>query len=157
MITEDVKIGEGTVIYHSELSNLYGCTIGKNCKIGVHVEIQRGVIIGDNVKVESGVFIPTGVIIEDNVFLGPKVCFTNDKHPRATNKDGSLLTADQWTITPTLVKKGAAIGANSTIVCGVTIGEWALIGSGSVVTKDVPAGVTVYGNPARQKSVNKGT
>ena len=149
MITDDVKIGEGTIVFHPELVNLYGCTIGKNCKIAVFTEIQRDVTLGDNVKVESFVFIPTGVTISDGVFLGPHVCFTNDKVPKAVNGDGSLLTADDWELTKTVVEPRASIGANSTIVCGVTIGEGALVGAGSVVTKDVPPRAVVYGNPAK--------
>jgi acetyltransferase-like isoleucine patch superfamily enzyme len=148
MITEDVEIGEGTIVYHPELVNLYGCKIGKNCKIAAFVEIQRGVVIGDNVKIEGFAFIPTGVTLEDGVFIGPHVCFTNDKKPRAVGKDGELLTSEQWSITPTVVRKRAAVGANSTVVCGVEIGEGALVGAGSVVTKNVPAESVAFGNPA---------
>jgi len=138
-IVENADIGENTVI--RDFVNIFGCKIGKNCKIAAFVEIQKGVTIGDFCAIEPFAFIPSGVTIEDEVFIGPHVCFTNDKKPKAINPG--------WKITPTLVKKGASIGAHSVIVCGVTIGEKALIGAGSVVTKDVPAGVIVAGNPAK--------
>lgn len=133
----DAEIGEGTVV-HDQV-NLYKCKIGKNCKIDSYVYVEEGVIIGDNCKIRPFVFIPTGVTIEDNVFIGPNVTFTNDKHPKAHG---------EWKLLPTLVKRGASIGANSVIVPGITIGEGALVGAGSVVTKDVPNNVTVAGNPA---------
>ncbi len=135
----DCDIGEGTVV--RDYVNLYGCKIGRDCKIAAYVEIQRGVTIGDRCKVEAFAFIPSGVTIEDEVFIGPRATFTNDLHPQAVG---------DWSITPTTVKKGAAIGAGAVIVCGVTIGENALVGAGSVVTHDVPPGATVVGNPARQ-------
>lgn len=134
----DCQIGEGTII--RDYVNLYGCKIGKECRIAAFVEIQRGVTIGDRCKVEAYAFIPSGVTIEDEVFIGPRATFTNDLHPRAVG---------EWSITPTLVKKGASIGAGAVIVCGVTIGEGATVGAGAVVTRDVPAGETVVGNPAR--------
>ncbi|NLI74019.1 MAG: N-acetyltransferase [Euryarchaeota archaeon] len=134
----DCDIGEGTII--RDFVNLYGCKIGRNCKIAAYVEIQRGVTIGDRCKVEAFAFIPSGVSIGDEVFVGPHVCFTNDMNPSAMG---------DWNITPTEVKNGASIGAGSVIVCGVTIGENALVGAGSVVTRDVPADTTVVGNPAR--------
>lgn len=149
MITRDVKLGRGVKIFHRNLVNLYGCKIRMGTKIAAFVEIQKGVSIGKNCKIEPFVFIPEGVTIEDGVFIGPHVCFTNDKYPRAINPDGSLKESKDWTITPTLVKKGASIGAGSVILPGVTIGEGATVGAGSVVTKDVPPGTTVLGNPAR--------
>jgi len=136
---DDAEIGENTVI--RDFTNLYGCKIGKDCKIAAFVEIGRGVTVGDKCAIEAFVFIPPGVTIEDKVFIGPHVCFTNDKKPKAVNPG--------WKMVPTLVKKGASIGAGSVIVCGVTIGEGAMVGAGSVVTKDVPANTLVVGNPAK--------
>jgi len=121
--------------------NLYGCRIGRDCKIAAYVEIQRNVAIGDRCKIEAFAFIPTGVTIEDEVFIGPRVTFTNDLYPKAVG---------DWDIVPTTVKKGASIGAGAVIVCGVTIGENALVGAGAVVTRDVPPGALVVGNPAHQ-------
>jgi acetyltransferase-like isoleucine patch superfamily enzyme len=138
-IIEDAKIGENTVI--RDYCNIFGCTIGDHCKIAAFVEIQKDVTIGDKCAIEAFVFIPSGVTIEDEVFLGPHVCFTNDLKPRAVNPG--------WKTIPTAVKKGASIGANSTILCGVTIGEKAVVAAGSVVTKDVPANTLVAGNPAK--------
>ena len=135
---EDSTIGEGTVV--RDYVNLYGCKIGRECKIAAYVEIQRGVTIGDRCKVEAFAFIPSGVKVEDEVFIGPHAIFTNDLHPKAVG---------EWEVVPTLVKKGASIGAGAVIVCGVTIGEGAMVGAGSVVTKDVPPGVLVVGNPAK--------
>lgn len=149
MITADVRLGQNVVIPHPELVNLYGCVIGDDCKIASFVEIQRGAVLGRNIKVEAFVFIPTGVTIEDGAFIGPHVCFTNDRYPQALGEAGELLGAGQWEVVPTLVKRGASIGANATIVCGVTIGERALVGAGSTVIRDVPADVLVVGNPAR--------
>lgn len=149
MIKEDVKIGKGTKIFYPDLVNLYGCEIGANCKISVFVEIRKDVKIGNNVKIQPFAFIPEGVHIEDGVLIGPHVCFTNDKYPRAINEDGSLKQPEDWKITKTFVKKGASIGANSTILCGITIGENAMVGAGSVVTKDVPPNTIVAGNPAK--------
>lgn len=134
----DCDIGEGTIV--RDFVNLYGCRIGRDCKIAAFVEVQRGVVIGDRCKVEAYAFIPSGVTIEDEVFVGPHAVFTNDLHPRAVG---------DWSVTPTLVKKGASIGANATIVCGVTIGEGAMVGAGAVVTKDVPPGALVVGCPAK--------
>ncbi|MHC1709830.1 MAG: acyltransferase [Methanomassiliicoccales archaeon] len=134
----DCEIGEDTIV--RDYVNLYGCKIGNECRIAAFVEIQRGVVIGDRCKVEAFAFIPSGVTIGDEVFVGPRATFTNDLHPHAVG---------DWSITPTVVKKGASIGAGAVIVCGVTIGENATVGAGSVVTKDVPAGTTVVGNPAR--------
>ena len=149
MIKDDVKIGKGTQIFHPETVNIYGCRIGDNCKIGTFVEIRKDVIIGDNVKIQTFVFIPEGVTIEDGVMVGPHVCFTNDKYPRAINTDGSLKGPEDWEITETLVRKGVGIGANATILCGIEIGEFAMIGAGAVVTKDVPPHAVVAGNPAK--------
>jgi acetyltransferase-like isoleucine patch superfamily enzyme len=149
MIAPDVRLGANVVIHHPEQVNLYGCTVGDECKIASFVEVQRGVTIGDRVKIEAFAFIPTGVTIEDDVFVGPHACFTNDRFPRATSEGGALLQAGEWEVVPTVVRRGASIGANATIVCGVTIGEGAMVGAGSVVTRDVPAGVVVRGNPAR--------
>lgn len=149
MIAPDVRLGEGVTIYHPELVNLYGCEIGDGCKIGAFVEIRKQVKIGRNVKIQAFVFIPEGVTIEDGVFIGPHVCFINDKHPRAVNPDGSLMGAEDWEIVPTLVKQGASIGANATIMCGIRVGEYATVGAGAVVTRDVPAHAVVVGDPAR--------
>ena len=135
---DDCEIGEDTMI--RDFVNLYGCKIGKGCRIAAYVEIQRGVTIGDRCKVEAFAFIPSGVTIEDEVFVGPHACFTNDRVPKAVG---------DWEVTPTMVKKGASIGANATIICGVTIGENALVGAGAVVTKDVPANAVVVGCPGR--------
>jgi UDP-2-acetamido-3-amino-2,3-dideoxy-glucuronate N-acetyltransferase len=149
MIAADVLLGIGVSIPHPELVNLYGCTVGDHCKIASFVEIQRGVVLGRNVKVEAFAFIPTGVTIEDGAFIGPHVCFTNDRHPRAVGASGEMLPTGEWVVTPTRVERGAAIGANVTIVCGVTIGEGALVGAGATVTRDVPPHALVIGNPAR--------
>lgn len=149
MIADDVKLGQGVTIPHPELVNLYGCTIGDNCKIASFVEIQRGVTIGNNVKLEAFVFLPTGVVVEDGAFIGPHVCFTNDRYPASVGTEGELLAGGEWEVVPTVVKRRAAIGANATIVCGVTIGKDSLVGAGAVVTKDVPPHTLVVGNPAR--------
>ena len=149
MIATDVRLGKGVVIYHADLVNLYGCEIGDGCKIGAFVEIRKQVRIGRNVKIQAFAFIPEGVTIEDGVFIGPHVCFTNDKHPRAVNPDGSLMKPSDWQIISTLVKQGASIGANATILCGITIGEYAMVGAGAVVSRDVPAYAIVTGVPAR--------
>lgn len=137
-IIKDAEIGEGTRI-HDQV-NIYKCKIGKNCKIDAYVYIEEDVEIGDNCKIRPFVFIPTGVVIEDDVFIGPNVAFTNDKYPKARG---------EWKLFPIRVKRGASIGANSVVVAGVTIGEDALVGAGSVVTKDVPSYAVVAGNPAR--------
>lgn len=146
-IAPDVKLGKDTKIY--SFVNLYGCEIGDETKIGAFVEIQRGARVGRRVKVSSHSFICEGVTIEDEVFIGHGVMFINDKYPRASNQDGSLQTEGDWELFPTLVKRRASIGSNATILCGLTIGEGAIIGAGSVVTKDVPPFTIVAGNPAR--------
>lgn len=147
-ISPDVKLGNDVRIF--AFTNLYGCEIGDESKIGTFVEIQRGAKVGRRCKISSHTFICEGVTIEDEVFIGHGVMFTNDLFPRATNGDGSLQTSADWKCLPTLVKKGAAIGSNATLLCGITIGERAVVGAGSVVTKDVPAGAVVAGNPARE-------
>jgi acetyltransferase-like isoleucine patch superfamily enzyme len=129
--------------------NLYGCEIGDESKIGAFVEIQKGVRIGKRVKVSSHTFICEGVTVEDEAFIGHGVMFTNDRYPRATTTDGQLQTEADWSVTPTCVKRGASIGSNATILCGVTIGERAIVGAGAVVTHDVPPGAIVAGVPAR--------
>ena len=147
-ISPDVKLGKNVKI--AEFVNLYGCTIGENTKIGAFVEIQKGVSIGKNVKISSHSFICEGVTVEDEVFIGHNVSFINDKYPRAA-KDGKLQTEKDWEPIPTRVKKGASIGTSATILCGVIIGEGSMVGAGSVVTKDVPTGAIVAGNPARMR------
>ncbi len=146
-IAPDVKLGRDVKIF--AFVNLYGCEIGDNTKVGTFVEIQKGARIGKNVKVSSHTFICEGVTIEDDVFIGHGVMFINDKYPRATAETGQLQTEADWTCTPTLIKRGASLGSNATILCGVTVGENVIVGAGSVVTHDVPAGAVVAGNPAR--------
>jgi len=146
-IAADVKIGEGTKIF--DFVNLYGCTIGKESKIGTFVEIQKNARIGNHCKISSHTFICEGVTIEDNVFVGHGVVFINDPYPRSVNTDGGLQTEADWKVHETRVKKGASIGSGAVIMCNVTIGENALIGAGAVVTKSVPDGAVVAGNPAR--------
>ena len=143
----NVKIGENVRIFN--FVNAYGCSIDDGSKVGAFVEIQKGVFIGKNCKISSHSFLCEGVQIGDNVFIGHGVMFTNDLFPRATNADGSQQTEADWKVIETHVRKGASIGSNATILCGVTIGENAMIGAGSVVTKDVPANTIVAGNPAR--------
>jgi UDP-2-acetamido-3-amino-2,3-dideoxy-glucuronate N-acetyltransferase len=143
----NVSIGENVRIF--DFVNAYGCSIGTNSKVGTFVEIQKGSTIGQNCKISSHSFICEGVHINDNCFIGHGVMFTNDLFPRATNADGSQQTDSDWKLIETFVKKGASIGSNATILCGITIGENALIGAGSVVTKDVPDNAIVAGNPAK--------
>lgn len=143
----NVKVGQGVRIFN--FVNAYGCSIDENSKIGAFVEIQKGAFIGKNCKISSHTFICEGVHIEDNCFIGHGVMFTNDLLPRATNPDGSAQTEADWKMIETFVKKGASIGSNATILCGITIGENSLIGAGAVVTKDVPANAVVAGNPAK--------
>lgn len=147
-VEADVVIGENTKIWH--LCHIRrSAHIGSECVLGRGVFVDAGVQIGSRVKIQNYVSVFHGVTIEDGVFVGPHVCFTNDLWPRAINPDLSLKSADDWVLSTTLVKVGAALGANSTIVCGITIGRWAMVGSGSVVTKDVPDYALVVGNPAR--------
>ncbi|HAX69277.1 MAG TPA: N-acetyltransferase [Anaerolineae bacterium] len=152
-IAPDVKLGANVKVY--AFVNLYGCEVDDESRIGTFVEIQKGAKIGKRVKISSHSFICEGVTIEDEVFIGHGVMFINDKYPRATTEGGSLQSEADWVCVPTVVKKRASIGSNATILCGVTIGEGALIGTGSVVTRDVPAGAVVAGNPARPISVKE--
>jgi acetyltransferase-like isoleucine patch superfamily enzyme len=146
-IAPDVKLGRDVQIY--DFVNLYGCEIGDESKIGTFVEIQKGARIGKRVKISSHTFICEGVTIEDQVFIGHNVTFTNDLYPRATTPMGELQGAADWDVVPTFVRKGASIGSGTTILCGIEIGEGAIIGAGSVVTKDVEPGMIVAGNPAK--------
>jgi UDP-2-acetamido-3-amino-2,3-dideoxy-glucuronate N-acetyltransferase len=146
-IAADVKLGRDVKL--AQFVNLYGCTIGDNTKLGTFVEIQKHATIGKNCKISSHTFVCEGVTIEDNVFIGHNVTFTNDIYPRATTADGALQTGADWTVEPTLVKRGASIGSGATILARVTIGENAIVGAGAVVTKDVPDHSIVAGNPAR--------
>jgi len=143
----NVTVGAGVKIFN--FVNAYGCTIDDNSKVGAFVEIQKGAFIGKNCKISSHSFVCEGVTIEDNVFVGHNVTFINDMYPRAANSDGSLQTEADWTVIKTLIKKGASLGSSSTILAGVTVGEGAIVGAGSVVTKDVPPRTIVAGNPAR--------
>ncbi len=143
----NVKLGKDVRIFN--WVNAYGCSIDDGSKVGAFVEIQKGATIGKNCKISSHTFICEGVHIEDNVFIGHNVTFINDRFPRATNADGSLQTDADWHVEDTRVCKGASLGSSVTVLCGVTIGENAIVGAGSVVTKDVPAGTVVAGNPAR--------
>ena len=146
-IADDVKLGKDVII--RDFVNLYGCTIGDNSRIGTFVEIQKNATIGCSTKISSHTFICEGVTIEDDVFIGHNVSFINDKYPRSTNGDGALQTETDWQVVQTRVRRGASIGTSSTILCGVVIGENAIVGAGSVVTRDVPANSVVAGNPAR--------
>jgi acetyltransferase-like isoleucine patch superfamily enzyme len=146
-IAPDVKLGRDVKIY--DFVNLYGCEIGNNSKIGTFVEIQKGSKVGKNCKISSHTFICEGVTVEDDVFIGHGVTFTNDKYPRATSTTGGLQTEDDWVCIPTKIEKGASIGSGSTLLCGIRIGQNAIIGAGSVVVKDVPENAVVAGNPAK--------
>lgn len=148
-IKNDVKIGKGVKIFQPKIVNLYGCSIGENTKIGAFVEIQKGANIGARCKISSHTFICEGVNIEDEVFVGHGVMFINDLYPRATTDTGGLQTESDWKVVETRIKKRASIGSNATILAGITIGEGAMIGAGSVVTKDVEPYTIVAGNPAR--------
>ncbi|UOA10212.1 acyltransferase [Methylobacter sp. S3L5C] len=149
MINQDVQLGEGVVIFHPDLVNLYGCKIGADTKIGTFVEIQKGASIGARCKISSHSFICEGVEIEECVFVGHGVMFINDTYPKAVGEDGELQTEADWQLIRTRIKSGASIGSNATILCGITIGKNALIGAGAVVTKDVPDYAIVAGVPAR--------
>jgi acetyltransferase-like isoleucine patch superfamily enzyme len=146
-IAADVRLGKNVKL--SKFINLYGCEIGDDTKIGAFVEVQKGATIGKSCKISSHTFICEGVTIEDNVFIGHNVTFINDTYPRATKPDGELQTEKDWKVEPTRVKKGASIGSGATVLSEVTIGENAIVGAGSVVTRDVPANTIVAGVPAR--------
>jgi acetyltransferase-like isoleucine patch superfamily enzyme len=146
-VADDVRLGSNVRL--SKFINLYGCRIGDDTKIGAFVEIQKNATIGSRCKISSHTFICEGVAIEDNVFIGHGVTFTNDVYPRATARDGALQTEADWKVEPTVVRKGASVGSGATILCNLTIGEDAIVGAGSVVTKDVPPRAIVAGNPAR--------
>ncbi|EEF62363.1 acyltransferase [Pedosphaera parvula] len=146
-IASNVKLGKNVKIF--AFTNLYGCELGDDVKVGTFVEIQKGARIGNRCKISSHSFICEGVTLEDDVFIGHSVTFTNDRYPRATNAGGQLQTESDWSCVPTLVKRGASIGSGATLLCGITIGENAMVGAGSVVTKDVPPNAVVAGNPAR--------
>jgi len=150
-IASNVVLGNNVMIPHPELVNLYGCRVGDRTKIGTFVEIQKNAVVGARCKISSHTFICEGVTIEDDVFIGHGVLFINDRYPRAT-AEGRVQTEADWTVVPTVVKRGASIGSGVVILCGVTIGEQALIGAGAVVTRDVAAGTTVAGVPARAMS-----
>jgi acetyltransferase-like isoleucine patch superfamily enzyme len=151
-LIHEVEFGDNVVVY--PFTNLYGCKIGDNTRIGPYVEIQRGAVIGANCKIQSHTFICDGVTIEDEVFVGHGVLFINDKRPRATDENGTLQTADDWKLLPTLVERAASIGSGAVILGGVRIGVGALVGAGAVVTSDVAAGRTVAGVPARILTVH---
>jgi len=146
-IAPDVKLGKNVSV--RDFTNLYGCEIGDDVRIGTFVEIQKGAKVGKRCKISSHSFICEGVTLEDDIFIGHNVVFTNDRYPRATNGNGRLQTDADWTCLRTLIKRGASIGSGTTLLCGITVGENAMIGAGSVVTKDVPPGAVVAGNPAR--------
>ena len=146
-ITPDVKLGKNVKIH--DFVNLYGCEIGNGTKLGTFVEIQKGAKIGKNCKISSHTFICEGVTIEDNVFIGHNVTFINDLYPRATNEDGTMQNDEDWKCVPTVVKRSASIGSSVTLLCGISVGENAIVGAGSVVTKDVLPNTIVAGNPAK--------
>lgn len=154
-VSADVKLGKN--VQMSKFINLYGCEIGDNTKVGAFVEIQKGARIGSNCKISSHTFVCAGVIIEDDVFVGHNVTFINDLYPRATTSEGILQTETDWVCCATLIKRGASIGSSATLLCGITVGENAIVGAGSVVTKDVPPNTVVAGNPARVLKKNAPT
>ncbi|MET0623443.1 MAG: acyltransferase [Pyrinomonadaceae bacterium] len=147
VVTPDVELGRDVKIY--AFVNLYGCRVGDETRIGTFVEIQRGASVGARCKISSHTFVCEGVTIEDEVFVGHGVMFINDRVPRATREDGTPQTEADWKLETTVVRRGASIGSNATILCGVEIGERAVVGAGAVVTRSVPAGAVVAGNPAR--------
>lgn len=149
MISDDVILGSDVVIHHPDLVNLYGCAIGDESRIGTFVEIQKGAFVGKRCKISSHTFVCEGVSIEDGVFIGHSVVFINDVYPGAVTDSGQLQTDSDWTVVPTHVKTGASIGSNATILCGITVGERALVGAGAVVTRDVPDYAVVAGVPAK--------
>jgi UDP-2-acetamido-3-amino-2,3-dideoxy-glucuronate N-acetyltransferase len=146
-LLNDVQFGDGVVV--QSFTNLYGCSLGEETRVGPFVEIQRGVTVGARCKVQSHTFICTGVEIGDEVFVGHGVMFINDKRPRATTDEGALQTDDDWELMPTVVERRASLGSGAVVLGGIRIGEGAIVGAGAVVTRDVPAGVTVAGSPAR--------
>jgi len=146
-IASNVILGENVIL--SDFINLYGCKIDDSTKIGPFVEVQKNAFIGKRCKISSHTFICEGVTIEDDVFVGHGVMFINDKYPRATSESGELQTDDDWEVVPIVVKQGASIGSNTTLLCGITVGSGAIIGAGSVVTRDVPDNTIVAGNPAK--------
>lgn len=148
-ISKDVVLGKDVRIHHPDLVNLYGCTVGEESRIGTFVEVQAGASIGSRCKISSHSFICEGVTIEDEVFIGHGVMFTNDKLPRATTDSGALQSAADWKVETTRVCRRASIGSNATILCGITVGEGAIVGAGAVVTRDVPPNAVVAGVPAR--------
>jgi acetyltransferase-like isoleucine patch superfamily enzyme len=148
-ISNDVKLGANVTVFQPDLVNLYGCSVGDETKIGAFVEIQKNAVIGCRCKISSHTFICEGVTIEDEVFVGHGVMFTNDRHPRATNADGSLQSEADWVVEPIRIRRTASIGSNATIISGITIGQGALVGAGAVVTRDVPDHAIVVGVPAR--------
>lgn len=154
-IASDVKLGRNVRIY--DFINLYGCEIGDDVKIGTFVEIQKGSKIGNRCKVSSHTFICEGVVLEDDVFIGHNVTFINDRYPRATNGKGQLQADSDWNCVGTLVKRGASIGSGAVLLCGITVGQNAMVGAGSVVTRDVPSDTIVAGNPARIVKKNQTT
>jgi UDP-2-acetamido-3-amino-2,3-dideoxy-glucuronate N-acetyltransferase len=147
-VAENVKLGRNVAIHHQELINLYGCQIGDDTKIGAFVEIQKNAFIGSGCKISSHTFVCEGVIIEDEVFIGHGVMFINDRYPRATS-NGKLQTEEDWKVIETRIKRGASIGSGAVVMCGVTVGEKALIGAGAVVTENIPDFAIVVGVPAR--------
>ena len=147
-VSPDARVGPGTRIWH-EAQVREGAVLGAQCNVGMGVYVDRGVVIGDRVKIQNGASLYRGLTVEDGVFIGPHVSFTNDRHPRAVHPDGRVRADDDWEPVPTLVREGASIGAGAVVLPGVTIGRWALVGAGAVVTRDVPDQALVAGNPAR--------